>query len=39
MSYKELGFNSQHQTFASSEVTEVFRMHFDLGCRYVAKSA
>ena len=37
MSYRELNFDSQNLTLAFSEVKEMFRMHFEQGCRYVVK--
>ena len=37
MPYRELNFDSQNLTVALSEVKEMFRMHFERGCRYVAK--
>jgi len=37
MPYRELNFDSHNVSFAMSEVKDMFRMHFDQGCRYVAK--
>ena len=39
MPYRELNFDSQNLTVALSEVKDMFRMHFERGCRYVSKSA
>lgn len=37
MSYNELDFNGRNIVFALSEVKDMFRMHFERGCHYVAK--
>jgi transposase-like protein len=37
MSYKELKFDSHNIAISLSEVKDMFRMHFEQGCRYVAK--
>jgi putative transposase len=37
MSYQELSFDRHNLGICLSEVKEMFRMHFDQGCRYVAK--
>lgn len=37
MPYRELDFDNQNVAFAMSEVKEMFRMHFEQGCRYIAK--
>jgi len=37
MPYRELNFDSQNLTGAFSEVKEMFRMHFERGCRYVTQ--
>jgi len=37
MSYRELNFDSHNVAICMSEVKDMFRMHFEQGCRYVAK--
>jgi putative transposase len=37
MPYRELNFDSQNLTVALSEVKQMFLMHFERGCQYVAK--
>ena len=37
MSKKELNFDSHNIAVSLSEVKDLFRMHFEQGCRYVAK--
>lgn len=37
MSYKELFFDRHNVAICMSEVKDMFRMHFEQGCRYVAK--
>jgi hypothetical protein len=37
MSYRELNFDSENIVLAMSEVKSMFRMHFGMGCRHVAK--
>ena len=37
MSYNELDFSRRNIVFALSEVKDMFRMHFERGCSYVAK--
>lgn len=37
MSYRELNFDSRNLTVALSEVKDMFRMHFEQGCRYVTQ--
>jgi transposase-like protein len=37
MSYKELKFDSHNIAISLSEVKDMFRMHFEQGCRIVAK--
>jgi putative transposase len=37
MSYRELNFDSRNLTVALSEVKDMFRMHFERGCRYVTQ--
>jgi len=37
MPYRELDFDRHNVSFATSEVKDMFQMHFDQGCRYVAK--
>lgn len=37
MSYRELSFDSHNVAISMSEVKDMFRMHFEHGCRYVAK--
>ena len=39
MPYRELNFDRHNLVLAMSEVKDLFRMHFEQGCRYVAKSA
>jgi len=37
MPYRELDFDRHNLVLAMSEVKDLFRMHFEQGCRYVAK--
>lgn len=37
MSYKELSFDNHSVTICMCEVKDMFRMHFEQSCRYVAK--
>lgn len=37
MPYRELDFDSHNVAICMSEVKDMFRMHFEQGCRYVAK--
>lgn len=37
MSYKELSFDRHNVAICMSEVKDMFRMHFEQGCRYVAR--
>lgn len=37
MSYRELDFDRHNVAICMSEVKDMFRMHFEQGCRYVAK--
>jgi len=37
MPYRELNFDRHNVSFAMSEVKDMFQMHFEQGCRYVAK--
>lgn len=37
MPYRELDFDKHNLVLAMSEVKNLFRMHFEQGCRYVAK--
>ena len=37
MSYKELSFDSHNVAICMSEVKDMYRMHFERGCQYVAK--
>lgn len=37
MSYRELDFSGGNIVLALSEVKDMFRMHFDMGCRHVMK--
>jgi len=37
MSYQELSFDNHNVAICMSEVKDMFRMHFEHGCRYVAK--
>lgn len=37
MPYRELNFDSHNVAISMSEVKDMFRMHFEQGCRYVAK--
>lgn len=37
MSYRELDFDRHNVAFAMSEVKDLFRMHFERGCQYVAQ--
>ena len=37
MSYRELDFDRHNVAISMSEVKDMFRMHFEQGCRYVAK--
>jgi len=37
MPYKELSFDRHNVAVCMSEVKDMFRMHFEQGCRYVAK--
>lgn len=37
MSYRELNFDRHNVAICMSEVKDLFRMHFEQGCRYVAK--
>ena len=37
MSYKELSFDNHNVTICMSEVKDMYRMHFERGCQYVAK--
>jgi transposase-like protein len=37
MPYRELNFDEHNVAFAMSEVKDLFRMHFERGCQYVAK--
>ena len=39
MPYRELDFDRHNLVLAMSEVKDLFQMHFEQGCRYVAKSA
>ena len=37
MSYRELSFDSHNVSICMSEVKDMYRMHFERGCQYVAK--
>ena len=37
MSYRELNFDNPKVAISMSEVKDMFRMHFEQGCRYVAR--
>jgi len=37
MPYRELNFDSHNVAISMSEVKDMFRMHFEQGCRYIAK--
>ena len=37
MPYRELNFDNHNVAICMSEVKDMFRMHFEQGCRYVAK--
>ena len=37
MPYRELNFDRQNLTVALSEVKQMFRMHFEHGCRYMTQ--
>ncbi|MEA3297053.1 MAG: hypothetical protein U9R56_04245 [candidate division Zixibacteria bacterium] len=37
MSHNELSFDNHNVAICMSEVKDMFRMHFEQGCRYVAK--
>jgi len=37
MPYRELDFDSHNVAMSISEVKDMFRMHFDHGCRLVVK--
>lgn len=37
MSYKELSFDNHNVAICMSEVKDMYRMHFERGCQYVAK--
>ena len=37
MPYRELNFDRHNISFAMSEFKDLFRMHYERGCRYVTK--